>query len=100
MVKVEVLKENNIYKKVSIIGHAMYSDYGKDIICSAISSIVTTSINGILSLNKGSLNYEVNAGDVKIIINSDDFCTQTLIANMISLLKELEVNYPANIKVK
>lgn len=100
MVKVEVSKENNNYKKVSIVGHAMYSDYGNDIVCSAISSIVTTSINGILSLNKGSLNYEVNAGDVKIIVNSDDFYTQTLIANMISLLKELEVNYPANIKVK
>ena len=100
MVKVEVIKKDNTYKKVIITGHAMYSNYGTDIVCSAISSIVTTSINGILSLNEGSLNYEVNDGNVKIIINSDDFTTQTLITNMISLLKELEEKYPANIKVK
>lgn len=100
MVKVEVIKKDNTYKKVIITGHAMYSGYGTDIVCSAISSIVTTSINGILSLNEGSLNYEVNDGNVKIIINSDDFTTQTLITNMISLLKELEEKYPANIKVK
>lgn len=100
MVKVEVTKKDNIYQKVIVNGHAMYSDYGTDIVCSAISSIVTTSINGILSLNEGSLNYEVNDGNVKIIINSDDFTTQTLIANMISLLKELEGKYPANIQVK
>ena len=98
MIKVEVVKENNLYKKVSIIGHAMYADYGKDIVCSAVSSIVTTTINGCIALDKDSLNYEVNEEGV-VISNIVGDNTNTLINNMVSLLKELEEKYPTNIKV-
>ena len=76
MIHVKVEKAHAKYKKIAILGHAMYDDYGKDIVCSAASSIVTTTVNGILALDKGSLSY------------------------MVSLLKELEKNYPANIEVK
>ena len=57
MITVNVIKENRKYKKITILGHAMYDDYGKDIVCSACSSIVITTINGILALDKGSLSY-------------------------------------------
>ena len=98
MIKVEVVKESNLYKKVAIIGHAMYADYGKDIVCSAVSSIVTTTINGCIALDKDSLSYEVNDKGV-VISNIVEGNTQTLINNMVSLLKELEEKYPTNIKV-
>ena len=99
MIKVEVVKDNNLYKKVSIIGHAMYDDYGKDIVCSAVSSIVTTTINGCIALDENSLSYEVNDKGV-VISNIVEGNTQTLINNMVSLLKELEKQYPANVEVK
>ena len=98
MIKVEVVKEKDLYKKVSIIGHAMYADYGKDIVCSAVSSIVTTTINGCIALDENSLSYEVNDKGV-VISNIVEGNTQTLINNMVSLLKELEEKYPTNIKV-
>ena len=98
MIKVEVCKEKDLYKKVSVLGHAMYDEYGKDIVCSAVSSIVTTTVNGILALDKDSLNYEVNEEGL-FITNIGDGNTQTLINNMVSLLKELEDEYPTNIKV-
>ena len=100
MIKVKVTKDKANYKKVIISGHAKYDDYGKDIVCSSASSIATTTINGILSLNKDSLSYEVSANGLKITINSTDKITQTLIENMINLLKELEEKYPTNVKVK
>ena len=98
MIKVEVVRENNLYKEISIIGHAMYADYGKDIVCSAVSSIVTTTINGCIALDKDSLSYEVNEEGV-VISNIVGDNTNTLINNMVSLLKELEEKYPTNIKV-
>ena len=98
MIKVEVVKEKDLYKKVFIIGHAMYADYGKDIVCSAVSSIVTTTINGCIALDKDSLSYEVNDKGV-VISNIVEGNTQTLINNMVSLLRELEEKYPTNIKV-
>jgi len=100
MIRIQVSKEKRKFKKITILGHAMYDDYGKDIVCSACSSIVTTTINGVLALKKGSLDYLVSNKGMNINIKSDDETTQILINNMVSLLKELENNYPANIEVK
>ena len=100
MIKVNIVKENSKYKKITILGHAMYDDYGKDIVCSACSSIVTTTVNGILALDKGSLDYMVSKKGMSINIKNNDETTQILINNMVSLLKELEGNYPDNIEVK
>lgn len=99
MIKVEVVKENNLYKNVSILGHAMYDEYGKDIVCSAVSSIVTTTVNGILALDKDSLRYDVNDNGLFITYIDSNNNSQALIKNMVSLLKELEEKYPTNIKV-
>ncbi len=78
----------------------MYDDYGKDIVCSAVSSIVTTSVNGILSLDKDSLSYLVSQKGMDITVKGEDPTTQTLIRNMVNLLKELENNYPDHVKIK
>lgn len=100
MIKVTIIKENAKYKKITVLGHAMYDDYGKDIVCSAVSSIVTTTVNGVLALDKQSLSYLVSKKGMTISIKNEDSTTQILIGNMVSLLKELEKQYPANIEVK
>ena len=83
-------------KVIEITGHAQYDDYGKDIVCSAASSIVTTTINGILSINDKAISYELLKD--KMIINrlSDDDITLKL---MMELLKKLSIDYPKNIKI-
>ena len=100
MIKVAVLKNSKGYQNIAVKGHAMYDDFGKDIVCSAISSIVTTTINGILLLNKDGLKYDVSEGEVIIHDIDCNSTTQTLIENMIHMLKELEEGYPDNIHVK
>ena len=100
MIKVETKKENEKYKSVKILAKDMKDENGKDIVCSAASSIVTTTVNGILSLKKGSLSYMISKQGMNIKVLSDDNNTQILIQNMISLLKELEKNYKDNIQVK
>lgn len=100
MIKVKVTKDSDMIKSVSILGHAMYADFGKDIVCSAASSVVTTTINGILSFNKEGLSYEVSKDGLVIKNIKTDNITQTLLNNMISLLKELEKDYPTNVEVK
>ena len=100
MIKVKVDKVNSKYKKITMSGHAEYDVIGKDIVCSAASSIVTTTVNGILALDKESLSYLVSKKGMIIEIKNDSKNTQILIGNMVSLLKELERNYPTNIEVK
>ena len=100
MITVKVVKESAKYKKITILGHAMFDDYGKDIVCSACSSIVTTTVNGILSIDNNSITYLVSKKGMTIDVKSDDKITQALINNMIILLKELSGNYPENIEIK
>ena len=100
MITVNIQKNNNKYQKISILGHAMYADRGKDIVCSSVSSIVITTVNGILTLNKGSLSYMVGKKGMNIELKSNDETTQLLIHNMVNLLKDLEKQYPDHVEVK
>ena len=94
MIKVEVTKKN-----ISILGHAMYDDYGKDIVCAAVSGIVMTSVEGIASIDESAIDIEQNKDNLNIIINKHDDITNKLIKTMINLLTELEKKYPKNIKI-
>ncbi len=97
MIKVNVEKE-----KIEIIGHSNYDDLGKDIVCSAVSSIMITTINAIDKLELKSLEYkrDENKSMSTIIIKKNDKITLKLLENMIELFKSLEKDYPKNIKVK
>ncbi len=100
MICVSVEKDSAKYKKITIDGHAMYDDYGKDIVCSAVSSIVITTVNGILALNIDSISHKEVEGNVEINVINEDHTTRVLLQNMLNLLKELEKSYPNNIQVK
>lgn len=94
MIKVNIKKNH-----IEIKGHAMYDDYGKDIVCASISSIAITTINAILRLDNKALKYQQNDGFLSIDILKESEQTNTLILNMIELIKELEKEYPKNVKV-
>lgn len=99
MIKVEIIRNNNNIKKISILGHAMYDEYGKDIVCASVSTLVISTVNNILSINNKTIKVEQN--DAKIIIEYilKDNIIDILINNMISNLNTLANNYPKNIKI-
>jgi len=99
MIKIKLLKKNNNYVKIIIKGHAMYDDFGKDIVCAAVSSTVITSVNACLSIDENSLNYNDKEG-LEIEVKKNDVVTYKIIDNMISNLKELERVYPKNVQIK
>ena len=96
MIKVNVSKN---LKQITIKGHADYDEYGKDIVCAAVSSIVTTSINACLILDESSIKYEDKEGLVIIDVLNTDETTIKLINNMINMLTELASTYKKNIKI-
>lgn len=95
MIKVKVKPDCIVVK-----GHAGYEEAGKDIVCASVSSIVTTTVNGIISLNPNTIDYDSSEGLVKIDILKDDETTKKLIDNMTNMLEELSQDYPKNIKVE
>ena len=94
MIKVVINKN-----KIEITGHAGYDDYGKDIVCASVSSIVITTINNVLDIDEDSILYEDNDNKIKIEIKKDDEIVNKLINNMVLLLENLEKDYPKNIKI-
>ena len=95
MIKVKVTE-----KQISILGHAEYDDYGKDIVCSSASSIMITTVNAIIMFDKNYIAYEQKKDDFEIVINKNDKILDNLITNMINMFKELEQDYPKNIKIE
>lgn len=84
---------------IKVMGHADYDEYGKDIVCSSVSSIITTTVNGIYEIDKNYLTVEeIKDGMIINILKVDKICDK-LIKNMLTLLSELEDSYPENIKV-
>lgn len=94
MIKV-VLKKDII----SISGHANFDDYGKDIVCAAVSSIVLCSVEAIASFDSKAIDVVELDNKLDLKINRNDDITKKLIVNMINCLKEIEVKYPKNIKI-
>jgi len=94
MIKVLIKKD-----VITISGHANYDEYGKDIVCAAVSSTVITTVNGILSIDKTAIEVNENGKlEIKILKNSD--IVDKLINNMINLLTELQSDYKDNIDIR
>ena len=94
---ISVLKEKN---KIEITGHSGYDTIGKDIVCSAVSSIVTTTINGIISIDEDAISYYYQDDKMLIELKKSDEITLKLIDNMLDLLEKLSKDYPKNIRIK
>lgn len=100
MLKIVVSKKNNKFNKINLLGHADYSSYGKDIVCSSASSIMITTINAIMMFDKTYITYEEKKDQFLIKINKNNEIVDNLIQNMINMYKELEYDYPNNIKIE
>ena len=93
---IKVNKKDNI---ITICGHANSADFGKDIVCASVSSVVYTTVNALKRYSSSSVDFEDN-NIMTITILKEDEITKLLIDNMMDLLKSLAEDYPKNIIVK
>ena len=73
MIKIKVEYDNNFISKIVITGHANYDDYGKDIVCAAVSASVLTTINGIIALDNSILEVDniLDKMTIKVLKNEN-----------------------------
>ena len=88
-------------------GHAGYDERGKDIVCSAISSITQSCALGVIEVLKLNPKYEVNEEkgylQLRLPDNVDNDLlekAQVLFKTTYLALKDLSKGYPSNIKVE
>ena len=100
MIRITLTQKENELEQIQIQGHAMYDDYGKDIVCAGVSSILTTTVNAILKFSKEAITIEDQKDEFILTINQKDKITKKLIENMVELFYELEASYPKNITIR
>lgn len=83
---------------IKVSGHAKYADYGKDIVCASVSSIIYTTINGIFNIDQDAILFN-DEENIEITIKHHSKVVDILINNMIDLLDDLSGQYPKNIKL-
>lgn len=100
MINIRVTKKSEVVCEITFKGHALYDDFGKDIVCASVSSIMITTVNGIIRVKKDAI--VVKQKDKKVTLSdiSNDEVTQVLLVNMLDLLKQLANEYPKNVIVK
>lgn len=94
MIKVVIEKD-----KIDVKGHANYDEFGKDIVCASVSTLVISTINNIIDIDEESILYEEKDNEIKIEIKKDNKIVRKLIDNMVLMLEDLEKDYPKNIKI-
>ena len=68
MTKVTIYKnKSGEYLKFTCDGHAGYADYGKDIVCAAISILVINTVNSLEEITKEPVRVEADEAAGRIV---------------------------------
>jgi uncharacterized protein YsxB (DUF464 family) len=73
MTKIKIFKNNDVYMGFECSGHSGYAEFGKDIVCASVSSIMQACILGIVKVLKvkAIIEREDKKGYIKIELPLD-----------------------------
>jgi uncharacterized protein YsxB (DUF464 family) len=85
-------------------GHAGFDDYGKDIVCSAVSVVVQSNLLGLREVAGIDIDYSAGQGELVCMLprgldseNKDK--ARLLLGTMYLTLRNIADNYPGNISL-
>lgn len=102
MINLTILKSNDAITTLQAKGHSGYAEAGQDIVCSAVSTIMQTTLNGLLEVTKTDVDYEVNQDIpfLRITVKAEDEKAQILMKSAYLALKQIADDYKKYIKIK
>ena len=77
-------------------GHATTAEYGNDLVCAAVSAIVTGGFNAFNDDDVSEI--ALDEGYAKVIVKTEN--GYSILKTIIVQLKTIEEAYPKNIKIK
>ena len=104
MTKISVYKKGNHIVKYTVEGHTGYKEQGSDIVCAAISTIATHTLNGLTDVVDICVGYEVDDAYFECIVPdelSEEERKQAdiLLDTMYLTFKDLEEQYKEYITI-
>lgn len=97
MVTIEFKDSKGYTTEIVATGHANYAEIGKDIVCSAVSAILTGLINELGRYCE--IDHSVNSGNFKVRIREPDEKTQIITEFVENTLQDIADTYPDNVTV-
>lgn len=89
--------------KVSVSGHAFAAEYGSDVVCAAVSSLLIATINGLEEYVGLDTKANVENGKTGFIIPEEDptqaIQAQAIVHTFYLAMTGLEEEYPDNVEV-
>lgn len=107
MTKIEIFRKNNNIIGYRASGHSNYDVYGKDIVCSSISSVLQLTLMGLQETLKLKVKFKIEENKnslMEVFILEDDIKKyekeiSILMDTMYLFIKELQKIYPNFIKL-
>jgi len=101
MIKYEFHYDNNEINKIVIKGHALFGNYGNDIICASVSTMVILTINAITKLGyENNIKHIIKDGYLELDVIVKDKTVNGLLENLLYSLNDLQQQYPSHLKSK
>ena len=99
MVKAIYTVDENMHK-LSVSGHANYSEYGKDIVCAGISAIVQALIGWLEEKYYMAENISVDTKEGEVVVSCDGGVDVAAVFYMASIgLAQIADSYPDHMQI-
>lgn len=105
MIDVTLLEEKDSLVGYRVSGHAMFADYGLDIVCASVTTLAVGSLNtltDVLNLSE-EIDYHIEEGFMELRLNNEKLSAQALRDIQIVLrgmevnLKSVSLSYPDSV---
>ena len=99
MIKILIRTEENSFKSLEVKGHASSAPHGEDLVCAAVSAVITGGFNNIKDIKNFNIELKEGYASLEAIgpISSHD---QTVIETIITSLKTIEDGNEKFVKIQ
>jgi len=85
MIKVEIVYKEGKFSSLLVKGHANSAPYGHDLVCAAVSAIVTGGANNLKNIDSFDIELKEGLASIKAIkeiTNHDEIVLETIITGL------------------
>lgn len=103
MIKVTLFKNDSGFYGFKSKGHADYDDYGKDIVCAAVSVLTNTVCNSIVyncNLKEGDYIYKEDDGYLEFYSKVQNHDVDLILKTLLEGVKRLEESYGQYVRLE
>lgn len=100
MIRVTLRRAGEAYTGFEVKGHAGFAEYGKDIVCAAVSALTVTCVNALESVAGVKASVSVQDGDMAVSLPPDaGHDAQVILAAMVQGLRDTADQYPNHLQL-